>query len=136
MFWNGFTLRISRRQFAPLLVVLFVGGCGKEFRGHPLHGTVTFEGQPVSQGTATFHPDRTKGNKGSFGVAEITNGVFQTTPDYGVSHGAVRVTFTIFDGTPEHRLVANIQNFAVDIPAGTKQWEFNLTSKDVQEFRP
>jgi hypothetical protein len=125
------------RGFAIAVIVLSAVGCGKQPRGTPLHGTVTFEGQPVVHGTITLHPDRTRGNKGPYGVAEINDGVFQTNPDYGMSPGPLRVTFTIYDTVPpDNHLVANIRDHLVEIPAGITEWNFNLTARDVQDFKP
>jgi hypothetical protein len=121
-----------------LVVSLSTIGCGSdEPRRDTVRGKVTYEGKPVVHGTLTLHPDHAKGNKGAFGVAEIKNGVYETNPDYGVTLGPLLVTFTIFDGMPpNNKMIANIRDYPVDISSSAPETNFNLSAKDVKEFKP
>jgi len=55
-------------------------GCGKEKSVDRISvsGTITYKGQPVSEGFVCFTPDPRKGNRGPQGVAKIVEGFYST----------------------------------------------------------
>jgi hypothetical protein len=52
-----------------------------------LTGNVTVDGVPVLRGVVYFEPDVAQGNTGPQGVAEISDGVYKTRPNFGVVAG-------------------------------------------------
>src|SRR5262245_57116178 len=109
-------------------------GCGApQPKRAPLQGKVTYEGLPVAYGVMIFTPDSSKGNKGVFGTAEIRDGVYQTSPDFGPTPGPMLVNVQVYDAPPpENRMLANIIDIAADIPSGTTTRDFNLAAKDIK----
>lgn len=69
-------------RLTPLLLVALVcglAGCGSAGpERFDVSGSVTFAGQPVSQGVVYFDPDVAHGQDGVQGYAEIENGRFST----------------------------------------------------------
>ena len=122
-----------RFQWALILGCVVLAGCGEALPTRsPLRGRVTFEGKPVVYGIMSFGPDIKKGNRGTFGTAEIHNGEYETSPDYGPTLGPMIVSIQVFGGQPpDSRMVALIPKYVVDIPPGTTTWDFQLTAKDV-----
>lgn len=86
---------------APLVILPMVG-CGDGAAGVPRYdvaGTVTFNGQPVPQGTIQFRPDASQGNSGPAGDAEIVDGRYDTASvGNGTVGGPHEVIITGFDG--------------------------------------
>lgn len=108
-------------------------GCGEaQPERSNLRGKVTFEGKPVVYGVMNFGPDTQKGNRGVFGTAEIHDGLYETSPDYGPTPGPMIVSIQVYGGKPpDSRMIALIPRYSVDIPSGTSTWDFPLTAKDV-----
>lgn len=113
-------------------------GCGEaQPERATLRGKVTFEGKPVAYGIMNFGPDIQRGNRGAFGTAEIHNGEYETSPDYGPTPGAMIVSIQIYNGNPpDNRMLALVPRYMVDIPSGTTTWDFKLTAKDVGRLDP
>lgn len=83
--------------FALLLLV----GCGSD--GPPrygVHGTVTFDGQPIPKGFIKLLPDASQGNDGPGGGAPIENGKYATPSGKGIIGGPHVVRIVGFDGVP------------------------------------
>ncbi|EAQ80798.1 hypothetical protein [Blastopirellula marina] len=78
---------------APLLI-----GCGPTNSTIHLHGHVTYDGQPVPNGTIYFEPDTTAGNSGHGSVAIIRQGAFDTREALGVVGGPHLVRIEGYDG--------------------------------------
>lgn len=84
---------------ATCLVVLPSSGCNRsEFTGYGVSGAVTYRGQPVPSGQIRFMPDRSKGNQGPQGFAEIRNGRYEVDPERGAVPGPVLVVISGADG--------------------------------------
>jgi hypothetical protein len=87
---------------AGLLWLLAGIGCGGS-DGPPrydVHGSVTYDGQPVPKGFITILPDSAKGNEGPGGGAAIENGTYRTEPGKGVIGGPHTVRIVGYDGVP------------------------------------
>jgi hypothetical protein len=122
-----------RFQWALMVACVVLAGCGEaQPIRSPLRGRVTFEGKPVTFGIMNFGPDVQKGNRGVFGTAEIHDGEYETSPDYGPTPGPMIVSIQVFGGKPpDGRMLALIPKYTVDIPPLTTTWDFSLTAKDV-----
>jgi hypothetical protein len=83
------------RAFATLwllLYVLLIGGCAKnEPAGHPVSGTVTFQGKPLDQGSIEFSPT---GDQGTMSGGDIKDGNYSIPAASGLKPGpyAVRIS--------------------------------------------
>ncbi len=96
-----------------VLALTSLTGCG--FKGLPVSGTVTVDGQPLSQGIITFNPDASKGNTlrmnascplsgGRYTLQ--TSGITRSESGVGVPPGWYKVTWTPPDtGTKKHQEV-------------------------------
>lgn len=76
----------------PILGLILLAGCGGGTKLSNVTGKVTYDGQPLTTGTVTFHP---KSGEGSVGVGDIdSNGQYtlQTGTDPGVPPGEYIVT--------------------------------------------
>lgn len=118
-----------------LSLLLLAMGCGGS-SGPPrvaVSGTITFDGQPLSQGTITFVP----AGEGTAASGEIENGQFSIPDDKGPSPGKCRVEVVSFQETGKK--VPGISDDASGMAAETKQIipeQFNTKStleKDVSE---
>jgi len=120
--------------FRPLLALCsciaffcFAAGCGGS-SAHPraaVSGKITFDGEPLSQGTITFVPLE----EGVAASGEITNGQFSIPTEQGPSPGKCRVEVLSFQETGEK--VPGISDDASGMTAETKQVipkEFNTDS--------
>jgi hypothetical protein len=129
---------VMKLRWALALGCAVLAGCGVgQPKRAPLHGKVTYEGTPVAFGVLIFTPDAARGNKGVFGTAEIRDGVYETSPDYGPTPGPMLVNIQVYDARPpDNRMVALIPDYPVEIGSGTSSWDFNLTAGDVKPIRP
>lgn len=73
-----------------VILFLSLSGCGSGTKSYPLSGTVTYNGQPVPEGTIRFTPDASKGNQGPQSVAAIVDGRYDMGNN-GVSGGPTLV---------------------------------------------
>ncbi|MBA4191652.1 MAG: hypothetical protein C0467_27040 [Planctomycetaceae bacterium] len=117
--------------------VAALAGCGPTYpTGTPLKGTLTYEGNPVAYGLINIAPDTMKGNKGVFGVAEVRDGEYQTSPDYAPTLGPVIVSVQVYDSPPpNNKMIANIMEYPVEIPPGSASWDFKMTAKHVKTIK-
>jgi len=92
-----------RTPFGLLLATVILVGCGDTAAvpRYPVSGNVTFQGQPVPYGTIFFEPDSKDKTGGPSGFAEIRNGEYHTTPDFGSITGSVRARINGTDGKGE-----------------------------------
>jgi len=85
---------VFRLAFVVLgLGFLIVAGCSRQ-DGPPRYrvtGTITYDGQPVPQGSILFLPDSSKGNDGPGGSAKIVDGKFDTKTGQSPIGGPHRV---------------------------------------------
>jgi hypothetical protein len=125
----------SRRLFAIILpslaltLPLLLSGCdnGGDANRYHVSGTVTFNGNPVPQGSIQFLPDSVKGNEGPATNANIVDGRYDTTVSgRGTVGGAHIVVINGFDGQsrPEDELPFGKPLFteyrtSVDLPQST-----------------
>jgi hypothetical protein len=122
-----------KRAFVFAVVCGMLVGCGSQPKRVALEGKVTYEGKPVARGTLFFNPDAARGNKGVFGVAEISNGEYHTNPDYGLTPGPVLVTVQVFDA--QDHMLANIIDVPADISSEATSQDFHLTARDIKPIR-
>jgi hypothetical protein len=80
--------------------LLLLCGCGKQGpQRYDVSGTVTFQGKPVPAGQVIFDPDRSGGNDGLQGYAELRDGHYDTRrSDRGATAGPVLIRIEGFDG--------------------------------------
>lgn len=120
------------------LSFLIPAGCrrSQEPPRAPLHGKITYNGNPVAFGTITFAPDFKKGSKGMFGTAEIQNGEYRTDPDFGITEGPMMLHVQIFDAKPPaNKMIANIVDYPLNV-AGASTQDLALTANDIKPIRP
>jgi len=92
------SLRRAGPGWALVWVVLLAVGCGESAPPtYPASGTVTFNGDPVEDGTITFLP--VQGTHGSNITAAITQGAYATPQDAGLAVGSYRVEIDGFRKT-------------------------------------
>jgi hypothetical protein len=83
-----------------------------------------------------FGPDAAKGNKGVYGVAEVRNGEYQTSPDYAPTLGPIIASIQVYNAPPpDNKMIANIREYFIEIPHGSSTWDFNLTAKDIKAVK-
>jgi hypothetical protein len=84
------------------LFAIALAGCGGTDAPttYQLSGRVTFDGQPVPNGTITLSPDTEKGNRGPGTAAGIVAGRFVTEPGKGHIGGAYVLQVSGYDGVP------------------------------------
>ena len=110
-----------------LSLLLLALGCGGS-SGPPraaVSGTITLDGQPLSQGTITFVP----AGEGTAASGEIEKGQFSIPADKGPSPGKCRVEVVSFQETGKK--VPGISDDASGMTAETKQIipeQFNVKS--------
>lgn len=119
---NKFVL--ARSAICCILVTVFFVGCADENAGRlELEGEVTYKGSPVSFGNIQFDPDTSKGAKGPQGSADIIDGKFKTTREFGPKSGPhnARVTgYAKKPDSPDVRPLFSNAKVDIDIPAGAK----------------
>ncbi len=107
------------------------GGGGSDVERFRVSGTVTFKGEPIPAGTVTFEPNVTKGNKGPFGYATITNGKFDTSSVKGTVGGPHFVRIEGTDGKvtpdkPQGSRLFNAHRVEVDLPKSNSEQKFEV----------
>ena len=82
------------------LAFAIVCGCGSGEVLYDIAGSVTFDGQPIPEGSIVFEPDASQGNMGPAGRAKIVDGRFDTRdePGRGTIGGPHLVTIMGMDG--------------------------------------
>jgi hypothetical protein len=94
-------LRFRLVYLTAVLVTTITTGCGGSAnKVGQLKGKVMFKGQPVPAGYISFTPDASKGNQGSVKVAQIKDGLYDTSlaSDPGVIPGPNIIRIAGFDG--------------------------------------
>jgi hypothetical protein len=101
--------KVVRRSLLPALLVVQLGcdssGVGKT---HPVTGTITLDGKPLTSATVTvlFKPDAARGNTTSFEPAGTMDERGQysvnTNGKQGAPPGWYKVVVTAFSGLPQH----------------------------------
>jgi hypothetical protein len=78
-----------------LLGLVVVLGCSGEEQRIVVTGTVTFDGQPIDNGTVLFIPEGDSGSqtRPKFGT-QIVNGKYAFEPNFGPVPGKYKVTIT------------------------------------------
>ncbi len=129
---------IGRRMAVLTLAVLVGGGMGcggggakDEFQRFRVSGKVTFKGEPVPAGTIYFEPNAAKGNKGSFGMATISGGSFDTSSLKGSVGGPHFVRIEGYDGKvtpekPQGSLLFNAHRIEIDLPKQDSEQKFEV----------
>jgi hypothetical protein len=81
-------------------VLALAPGCGRHEKVIQLKGKVTFKGRPVPAGWISFMPDSAQGNHGNVKVAQIKDGVYDTSlsKDSGIVPGPTVIRIAGFDG--------------------------------------
>lgn len=121
---------------ALIAIALISVGCGgggpkDEFQRFRVSGTVTFKGEAVPAGTIYFEPDGSKGNKGSFGVATISGGKFDTSSAKGAVGGPHFVRIEGYDGKktpekPQGSMLFNAHRIEIDLPKKDCEQKFEV----------
>jgi hypothetical protein len=108
-------------------------GCGTNAKTGQLKGKVLFKGQPVPAGYISFTPDATKGNQGSVKVAQIKDGMYDTSLalDPGVVPGPTVIRIAGFDGKVVPRFgqgkqIFNVYELRDTLPEGAASKDFTV----------
>lgn len=83
------------------LASLVCGGCGGASEGparYQLTGAALFDGQPIPYGSILLEPDRSRGNQGPAGMADIRKGQFQMREGRGHVGGPHLITILATNG--------------------------------------
>ena len=130
-----------------VLIPWLLSGCGGPSgpATYDLSGNVTLDGKPVPGGQIVFEPDRTAGNSGSQGFAEIRDGKYDTTTGRGTVGGAHIVRISGHEGGPaggaseagsetEGSVTALFSDFQTkaDLPKEPSTMDFEVTAADVE----
>ena len=87
--------RTNRVTFCLAVAVFMITGCGKgRLERVPVSGTVSYDGQPVAQGTIRFAP--LKGQPVPMSAAHIKDGKYNADSKGGVAVGEYRVEIEAF----------------------------------------
>jgi len=74
------------------LCLFLLAGCDSESNRSSLEGTVTLNGQPLTEGSIALRP--LPGTRGPTAGGKITNGTFAILPEHGTFAGTFRVEIT------------------------------------------
>lgn len=122
--WHMFIEFLGRRLFPLMSIALLtLAGCGGGPREYGVHGTVTFDGQPVEKGEIRFLPAGTQ--EAAYGGA-IENGKFECKVTEGQKR--VEITATREAATPAPD---GLPDYVSYIPA-----EYNTQSTLKAEVKP
>ena len=80
------------RSLVCVVCLLVLAGCGQGSQRQSLEGTVTLDGQPLSEGSITFRPQ--EGTSGPTAGGKISEGHFRILPEQGTFAGTFRVEIT------------------------------------------
>jgi hypothetical protein len=114
-------------------------GCGSAERAtkHAISGTVTYGGDPVPSGSLRLTPDHDKGNRGPATTIVISEGTYQSLPDYGVVGGPYIAEITGFEALSAEEAEKFVTpkplfkpfTVAVDLEAGANVKNFDVPQK-------
>ncbi len=123
----------------PPLVIFFVvscvSGCVKQDSGRvPVHGTVTYRGEPVALGSIALRP--TTDTSGPAAGTDIIDGKYEIPQHAGPAIGSYTARITIVRPSeraatnPFARQVGNVQTLEVpvDIVSDPKEYDFRLSA--------
>jgi hypothetical protein len=107
-------------------------GCGgSNAKTGQLKGKVMFKGQPVPAGYISFTPDAANGNQGAVKVAQIKDGLYDTSlaSDPGVIPGSTVIRIAGFDGQVvphfgQGKQTFNVYEFRDVLPEGAVSKDF------------
>jgi len=139
------TLNLPLAWWFVAICVLVVTGCDKASSRFAIEGTVTLDGQPLSEGGIVFLPQQ--GTKGPMSGGEISNGKFFVSTDKGAFAGKFRVEVTAShkvghkEKDPLGNLVDEYEQYLPECynrqsrltaeitPSGPNHFEFTLNSR-------
>jgi hypothetical protein len=134
-----------RRTAGPLFCVaalVLAAGCSGEAKKSQLSGKVTFNGKPVPAGYISFMPDANAGNTGAVRVAQIKDGVYDTSAaaDPGISPGPTVVRIAGFNGKaepgyPQGKQIFNPIELRETIADGTGQKDFEVPAAAAKNLK-
>ena len=117
-------------------------GCGAKTKTGQLKGKVLFKGQPVPAGYISFTPDATKGNHGAVKVAQITDGMYDTSlaSDPGIVPGPTVIRIAGFDGkvTPrfgQGKQIFNAFDLRETLPEGATSKDFTVPDSAAENLK-
>jgi hypothetical protein len=116
------------------LVCLFCSGCGKASEGptrYRLTGAALFDGQPIPYGSILLEPDRSRGNQGPAGMADIRQGEYQMREGRGHVGGAHVITILATNGkrptNPDEDTTLFLPyKIHLDLPAEDSRHDFDV----------
>jgi hypothetical protein len=127
------TCRLLGLTVALSVVLALTAGCGTQEKVAQLKGKVTFKGQPVPSGWISFMPDSSQGYQGSVKVAQIKDGMYDTSlaADPGVIPGPTVIRIAGFDGKviPRYgqgKQIFNIYELRETLAEGTTAKDFTV----------
>ena len=96
---RAFCLVAGPQTFPLLVVVAIAAGCARDgLEKSTISGRITFEGQPIEDGSIRFVP--IKGTKGPATVGTIRGGSYTVTARGGISVGTLRVQVEAYRPLP------------------------------------
>jgi hypothetical protein len=144
----SYILKTKKSSFLGCIIIFFflvVIGCNPSgLKRYQVSGTITFDGQPVTEGEIRFSPDSAKGNTGPQGYAAIENGKFTTPKGIGVIPGPMYATVTVFDpikgeakndGSDFRKIIFENWNYAFEMPAKSHVLDLKITKADVENLK-
>src|SRR5262245_61914885 len=110
------------------------GGSGpKRYR---VSGKVTYDGRPIPFGEVLITPDGAKKNSGAQGIANIRDGVFDTSAAGGKGYGGGPAVIRVTGFDREGGKLLCEQEFAVDLPAGDATHDIDVPKGKGARPRP
>lgn len=124
-----------------------LSGCGGRSDGRlDVAGAATFEGEPIVYGSVVFIPDTAAGHKGPTGLAQVTNGRYDTRQEgsQGVLPGKHIIRVTAYPSAPVHHEDETVEVTQVEplfvnweITADLKSATFDIVvPADARGFKP
>jgi hypothetical protein len=135
-------IRTATRWTCWTAVLVLGAGCAKQEKLGQLSGKVTFNGKPVPAGYVSFMPESSAGNLGRVKVAQIKNGVYDTSlePDPGIYPGATIIRIAGFDGKKikgfsQGKQIFNPYELRATLPEGTSTRDFNVPASAAENLK-
>lgn len=123
---------------ALLVVAVVLPGCGRRFPMAEVSGKVTLDGEPLSDATVMFVPEKGFAAAGTLqpdGTFRLISG----RPGDGAVIGSHKVAVMPADPEkahfPKKYMNAETSGFAVEVKAGKNRFEFDLSSADAEKKR-
>jgi hypothetical protein len=122
--------------------LVITAGCGTQRKVAQLKGKVMFKGQPVPAGWISFMPDSAKGNQGNVKVAQIKDGIYDTSlsADPGVVPGPNVIRIAGFDGKviplyAQGKQIFNIFELQENLAEGTASKDFTVPASAAENLK-